>query len=69
MKLIWESNSKGLAWIWEPRGIWIGVYWDHGTEWWPMDYESYKQGYDVVYVYVALFPCLPVRLRFYTEAA
>lgn len=43
-----------LAWLWEPRDLWFGVYWTrrreagwHFTEW---------------SVYVTLVPCLPVRL-------
>jgi hypothetical protein len=39
--------------LWEPRDVWIGVYWDRpkGTGWsWALD------------VYVCLFPCVPLKI-------
>lgn len=47
-------NSRGykfrLAIIWEPRDLWIGVYWTPTEE---------PPG---LFIYLTLVPCLPLRL-------
>ena len=50
------------AWTWpywEPRDIWVGVYWSR-------EYSKVAkhEAYEWLDVYVCLVPCFPVRLTF-----
>jgi hypothetical protein len=38
--------------LFEPRDLWVGVYWDR-------IYEVYEQGYDL---YICLLPMLPIKV-------
>lgn len=45
--------ALSLKIIWEPRDLWIGVYWTTDSRW-----------RDNRIVYLCLLPCLPIRLHY-----
>ena len=56
-----KSKKFAIDLLWEPRDLWVGVYWDRGQH--EVHYipgsvmlENY------VRVYVCLLPCLPIKL-------
>ena len=47
----------GWALVWEPRDLWIGVYWTRHE-------KSSPPGYDPdLSIYVCIIPCLPIRFE------
>ena len=44
-----KSNEVSVGLVWEPRDIWIGLYWTCEDEGW--------------FAYVCLIPCLPIRIH------
>ena len=57
-----------IAWkgpYWEPRDIWVGVYWTRDEvkitrpDWSGVDYR------ERLTIYVCLVPCLPIRVRWW----
>lgn len=44
-----NSNKLSIKLLWEPRDLWLGVYWTGTT--------------DDMQVYICLLPCLPIRLH------
>lgn len=51
MKVLAASGRVAL--LWEPRDLWIGLYWTprHAGEGWWVD------------LYLCLLPCLPLRIK------
>lgn len=49
-----SALGKRVAVKWEPRDLWLGVYWDRTL-------ALYPPGYTLK-VYVCLLPCLPIIL-------
>lgn len=46
--------------LWEPRDLWIGLYWDAHTN----DYPRWRPWRSPLYdVYVCLIPCLVLHVR------
>ena len=43
------SKKLSISIIWEPRDLWVGIYWNHSK------FETT--------VYICLIPCLPVRFK------
>jgi len=60
--LFMDSSAIGRDWglsgslIFEPRDLWIGIYWD-GKKLGEYDRE--------LTIYVCLLPCLPIRLHYW----
>jgi len=55
----WPVAGRRIDWeiLWEPRDLWIGVFWDKRLECRASgDYEWFG------HVYVCLIPCLPWHL-------
>lgn len=46
---------------WEPRDVWLGVYWTRETR-----TRGDELMLDFLSIYVCLVPCLPVRVRWYS---
>lgn len=44
------SNRISIRLLWEPRDIWIGVYWN-------------TNGTKELFIYICLLPCLPLRIH------
>lgn len=42
--------------LFEPRDLWLGVFWDRRS--------GYAPGLNGLWVYVCLFPCLPIKFEF-----
>lgn len=42
-----------VRWLFEPRDLWVGVYWDIGS----------KAMYSKLSVYICLLPMLPIRIE------
>lgn len=44
------SRKLSVKLLWEPRDLWVGVYWDwHSKSEW--------------FIYICLFPCFPIRVH------
>ncbi len=59
MKKVWLSWQWGRWWIdlvglYEPRDLWIGLYWDKA-------YFHPDSSYYGYHVYLCLIPCFPLR--------
>lgn len=59
MKTLWNTYFKWprateMALLFEPRDLWVGVYWTH---------PAYEQ--PIIDIYVTIIPTLPVRFRVY----
>lgn len=59
----WGSVLRGqpirrVRILWEPRDLWIGVYWDRPR---PLD-MGYGFMLRCLHIYVCLVPCLPVKI-------
>ena len=57
---------RGWRLYWEPRDIWVGVYWNVSRG----PFGCYEARRPVVYsqrfdVWVCLIPCVPLHLRWY----
>ncbi|MFH5804723.1 hypothetical protein [Alienimonas sp. DA493] len=49
------SHKLSAALLWEPRDIWVGLYWTH------------RDGGGSRFLYVCLLPCLPLRVHLKTS--
>lgn len=45
------TKKVTLRWLWEPRDIWVGVFWNTVSR------ERFLSDY--LFVYISLLPCLP----------
>lgn len=52
----WVGRSVGVELLWEPRDLWVGVFWDK-----PMS----KAGDRYWVLYLTIIPCLPIRLSWH----
>lgn len=54
-----RSPAFTVSLLWEPRDLWVGVYWT----------RERKPGWrrSVIEVYVCVVPCLPLKLRLLTR--
>ena len=48
-------GKLGASLLWEPRDLWLGVYWDVAV--------ARDSGERSLLVYLCAVPCLPLRLR------
>ena len=48
------DNKFSAKIIWEPRDLWIGVYWDT---------SRLGDALSAVRIYICVIPCLPIRLH------
>ena len=61
MRRISDFKAKIL---WEPRDIWVGVYWDRGCG----SHVPWAKGLRRMWrVYICIVPCLPLRLEWWTD--
>lgn len=51
--VLWQKerlNRLMIKLIWEPRDLWVGVYWDHAD--------------GALRLYICLIPCLPILVAY-----
>lgn len=53
---MWRPSWRGP--YWEPRDLWLGIYWDY-THWWE---PAARRRVRRLTVYLCLVPCFPIRL-------
>jgi hypothetical protein len=63
---VWKIWKIGFQF--EPRDLWVGVFWDRRWTIRPAPGEQYDtRHYDSIWVYVCLVPMLPFRLALVWE--
>ncbi len=51
------SGNLWTLWImWEPRDLWVGVFWKQ------KDYEFKSRTQRITDIYICFIPCIPIRL-------
>lgn len=68
MPLIFAEPFLQTKILWEPRGLWVGVYWTYNSMAYTMMVGDLlfggKNWHKHLRLYVCILPCLPFRLDF-----
>lgn len=52
------KTQLGIYWMWEPRDIWVGIYWTYDGK-----HRNGETLYNFYKVFLCILPCLPIKFQ------